>query len=130
LKIQDSMAVCQPRLTQHAVRLGCEQLDDWVTANAALMQERHDRFVAAFDAPGNRFRRVASGAFFAWVRHPWPELSGWQVARRLADEADLICLPGEAFGPGMAPYLRLAFGNLPTAQIPIAVERFRQITAL
>ena len=125
LKIQDTMAVCQPRLTQHAVRLGCEQLDVWVAANAEMMQERHDRFVAAFDAPGNPFRRVASGAFFAWVRHPWPELSGWEAARRLALDADLVCLPGEAFGPGMAPYLRLAFGNLPTTQIPAAVARFR-----
>ncbi len=125
LKLQDTMTVCQPRLTQHAVRLGCEQLDSWVAANAAMMQARHDRFVAAFDTPDNPFRRVASGAFFAWVRHPWPELSGWDAARRLASEADLICLPGEAFGPGMGSYLRLAFGNLPTAQIPIAVERFR-----
>ncbi len=126
LKIQDTMAVCQSRLTQHAVRIGCEQLDAWVLANAAMMQERHDRFVAAFDASGNPFRRVASGAFFAWVRHPWPNLSGWEAARRLASEADLICLPGEAFGPGMASYLRLAFGNLPTTQISAAIERFRQ----
>lgn len=128
LKVQDTMAVCQPRLTQHAIRFGCEQLDGWVTANAAMMQRRHDLFVESFDTPGNRFQRVASGAFFAWVRHPWPELSGWVVARRLAMEADLVCLPGEAFGPGMEPYLRLAFGNLPDARIPVAVERFRQFS--
>jgi hypothetical protein len=129
LKIQDTMVVCPPRITQHAVRLGCEQLDPWVTANAAMMQARHDRFVAAFDAPGNPFRRVASGAFFAWVRHPWTGGSGWEAARRLALEADLICLPGEAFGPGMEPYLRLAFGNLPAAQIPMAIDRFRTVAA-
>lgn len=126
LKIQDTMAVCQPRITQHAIRFGCEHLDDWVAANAAVMQARHDRFAAAFDAPGNPFRRVASGAFFAWVGHPWPQSSGWDAARRLAAEADLICLPGEAFGPGMGSYLRLAFGNLPDALIPLAVERFRR----
>jgi hypothetical protein len=128
LKIQDTMAVCQPRLTQHAVHYGCTHLDSWVAANAATMQRRHDRFVAGFNAPGNPFRLVASGAFFAWVRHPWPELSGWAAAQRLADSADLICLPGEAFGPGMQPYLRLAFGNLPEAQIPQAIERFRALT--
>ena len=125
LKIQDTMAVCQPRLTQHAIAFGCEQLDNWVAANAVMMQCRHDCFVEQFTASGNPFRLVASGTFFAWVRHPWPELSGWGAARRLADEADLICLPGEAFGPGLEPYLRLAFGNLPDARIPVAVERFR-----
>lgn len=127
LKIQDSMVVCQPRLTQHAIRFGCERLDDWVTANAALMQRRHDHFTELFAAPGNQFRLVASGAFFAWVRHPWAGLTGWEAARRLADEANLICLPGAPFGPGLEPYLRLAFGNLPEALIPLAVERFRQL---
>jgi aspartate/methionine/tyrosine aminotransferase len=126
LKIQDTMAVCQPRLTQYAIAYGCEQLDGWVAANAAMMQCRHDRFVEQFSAPGNPFQLAASGTFFAWVRHPWPELSGWVAARRLADEADLICLPGETFGPGMEPYLRLAFGNLPDELIPAAIERFRQ----
>ncbi|TLM60401.1 MAG: aminotransferase [Deltaproteobacteria bacterium] len=125
LKIQDTMVVCQPRLTQHAVRFGCERLDDWVAANALMMQRRHDRFTELFSAAGNPFRLVASGTFFAWVRHPWPTLSGREAARRLAAEADLLCLPGEAFGPGMEPYLRLAFGNLPDDRIAVAVDHFR-----
>jgi aspartate/methionine/tyrosine aminotransferase len=126
LKVQDTMAVCQPRLTQHAVRYGCEALDGWVAANGALMQRRHDRFREEFRKPGNPFTLAASGAFFAWVRHPFPEQSGRAVARRLADEANLICLPGEVFGPGLAGYLRLAFGNIPEAAIPEAVRRFRE----
>jgi aspartate/methionine/tyrosine aminotransferase len=125
LKLQDTMAVCQPRVTQHAIRYGCTHLDTWVVANAAMMQRRHDRFASAFQAPGNPFRLVTSGTFFAWVRHPWDGQPGWEAARRLAMEGNLLCLPGEAFGPGMEPYLRLAFGNLPEAQIPQAVERFR-----
>ena len=65
-----------------------------------------------FSRPGNPFELVASGGFFAWVRHPWADLTGRQAARRLADVANLICLPGEVFGPGLEPYLRLAFGNM------------------
>jgi aspartate/methionine/tyrosine aminotransferase len=126
LKVQDTMAVCQPRLTQQAVRYGCEALDGWVAANGALMQRRHDRFREEFRKPGNPFTLAASGAFFAWVRHPFPEQSGRAVARRLADEANLICLPGEVFGPGLAGYLRLAFGNITEAAIPEAVRRFRE----
>jgi len=127
LKIQDSMAVCQPRVTQAAVAWGCEHLQGWVTQRRREMLARHDRFAAAFDAPRNRFRRVASGGFFAWVEHPWEALDGRAAARRLADEANLICLPGEVFGPGLGRYLRLAFGNLQEAEIPRAVARFREI---
>jgi hypothetical protein len=124
LKVQDSMVVCAPRLTQQAIRIGCETLDPWVKANSALMQRRHDTFRLAFAIPENPFLLAASGAFFAWVRHPYPKLSGREVAKRLALEQNLICLPGEVFGPGLERYLRLAFGNIDETRIPMAVERF------
>lgn len=126
LKAQDTMAVCQPRITQHAVRYGVEHLDDWVAANRVMMECRHDLFRAEFCRPGNPFRLVASGTFFGWVRHPFPGRSGRDVARRLAEEAGLLCLPGEVFGPGLNDYLRLAFGNIREEAIPEAVARFRE----
>ncbi len=127
LKVQDTMAVCQPRITQQAVRFGCEHLNAWTATNNAMMQRRHDIFRQEFLRPGNPFDLVASGGFFAWVRHPWTGLTGRQAARRLADLANLICLPGEVFGPGLEPYLRLAFGNVAEADVPAAVERFREL---
>jgi aspartate/methionine/tyrosine aminotransferase len=127
LKIQDSMAVCQPRITQLAVAYGCRQLAGWVATQKAALLQRHDRFVAEFDTPKNPFQLVASGGFFAWVRHPWTGLDGRGACRRLADKANLICLPGEAFGPGQSGYLRLAFGNLAESDIIVAVERFHRV---
>ena len=81
--------------------------------------------VRRFDKPGNPFRLVASGAFFAWVKHPFPEATGWTVARDLIEKAGLVTLPGEIFGPGMSRYLRVAFGNIVEESIPEAVSRFR-----
>lgn len=126
LKAQDTMAVCQPRITQQAIKFGVEQLDQWVAANREMMARRHDLFRDEFRQLGNRFYLAASGAFFAWVRHPFSGLSGRQVARRLVDEAALLCLPGEVFGPGLEGYLRLAFGNIHEQSVPEAVRRFRE----
>lgn len=126
LKIQDTMTVCQPRITQLALRYGLERLDDWVTANRLMMGLRHDLFANEFSRPGNRFRLMASGSFFAWVKHPFSGRSGREVAKRLAAEAGVLTLPGEVFGPGLEPYLRLAFGNIREHTIPEAVRRFRQ----
>jgi aspartate/methionine/tyrosine aminotransferase len=126
LKAQDTMAVCQPRITQHAIKFGVERLDDWVAANRDMMTNRHDLFRAEFLKPGNPFHLAASGTFFAWVRHPFSGCTGRQVARRLVDEAAVICLPGEVFGPGLEGYLRLAFGNIREEAIPEAVRRFRE----
>lgn len=128
LKVQDTMVVCQPRLTQLAVRFGCDHLDTWVAGNAVMMQRRHDLFRKLFNRPGNNFRLLASGVFFAWVKHPWPELSSRDAARRLLEQAHLLCLPGEAFGPGLHDSLRLAFGNIHEQDIPAAVRRFFELT--
>ena len=127
LKAQDTMAVCQPRITQHAVRFGVELLGQWVADNREMMARRHDLFRSEFLKPGNPFRLAASGAFFGWVRHPWPGFTGRQAARRLLDEAAILCLPGEVFGPGLEGYLRLAFGNIRQEMIPEAVRRFREL---
>ncbi|MBJ6726584.1 aminotransferase [Geomesophilobacter sediminis] len=126
LKVQDTMAVCQPRITQHAVRYGMEHLDEWVAANRVTMERRHELFRSEFAKPGNAFRLVASGPFFGWVRHPFDGCSGREVAKRLVQEAGLLLLPGEVFGPGLERYLRLAFGNISEEAIPEAVRRFRE----
>jgi len=125
LKAQDSMAVCQPRITQQAVRFGVEHLDGWVAANRDMMTRRHDLFRSEFLKPGNPFHLSASGTFFAWVRHPFAGLSGRQAARLLVDRAGVLSLPGEVFGPGLEGYLRLAFGNIREEMIPEAVRRLR-----
>ncbi len=127
LKVQDTMTVCQPRITQRAVQFGCEHLDAWSAEKSRIMRRRHDRFRSEFSRSGQPFALAASGAFFAWVRHPFDGLSGRQVARLLADEANLLCLPGEVFGPGLENYLRLAFGNIREEAIPEAVNRFRNL---
>ncbi|WP_305044559.1 aminotransferase [Geoalkalibacter sp.] len=125
LKAQDSMAVCAPRLTQQAILYGVEHLGDWVADNRALMQRRHDLFVEQFRGSGNPFRLVTSGSFFAWVRHPFPGHTGRQVARLLLEEAGVLTLGGEIFGPGLASYLRIALGNIREDGIAEAVRRFR-----
>lgn len=127
LKAQDTMAVCQPRITQHAIKFGVENLDEWVATNRNMMSRRHDLFRDEFIKHGNRFTLAASGTFFAWVRHPFNGCSSREVAKRLVDEYALLSLPGAVFGSGLEGYLRLAFGNIGEDAIPDAVQRFRKI---
>ncbi len=126
LKVQDSMVVCQPRPTQLALAYGCQYLDGWVAINRTKMQQRHDYFKTEFLDANLKFELTASGSFFAWIKHPWKNLTGREATKRLLDEANLICLPGEAFGPGLEPYLRVALGNIELTQIPEAIARLKQ----
>lgn len=127
LKIQDTMTVCQPRITQMGLKFALDRLDNWVEAKRMMMSLRHNLFVDEFQQPGNRFRLVASGSFFAWVKHPFSGRSGRDVAKKLLLEAGIMTLPGEVFGPGLEDYLRLAFGNIRENSIADAVRRFRRM---
>ncbi len=126
LKIQDTMTVCQPRITQLALQYGTDHLDQWLDMNRRMMTRRHNLFVEEFNLSGNRFKLASSGSFFAWVKHPFSGKSGREVARRLAIDAGILTLPGEVFGPGLEDYLRLAFGNIREKAIPEAILRFRR----
>lgn len=127
MKIQDSMVVCQPRITQEALTFALERLDDWVAKRRFELRRRNDLFTHLMTSSGTPFRIASSGSFFAWVEHPWQGESGWGAARRLALEHGILSLPGEIFGPGLEPYLRLALGNMGEETIPQAVERLAQV---
>jgi aspartate/methionine/tyrosine aminotransferase len=60
----------------------------------------------------NGFRLVSSGAYFAYLEHPFEGQSAFEVAHRLADDANILILPGSMFGPEQDAYLRVAFANL------------------
>ena len=58
------------------------------------------------------YQVVCAGAFFAYVRHPHAGKSASEVARRLADEYNMLCLPGTFFGSDQESYLRFSFANI------------------
>lgn len=125
LKCHDTMAICQATPTQIALGYALDNLDSWVATNRIMMERRHDRFKAEFSPGINGFKLVTSGAFFAWIKHPQPGTSAWQIARDLIQKSGLVTLPGEIFGPDLSGYLRVAFGNIKEEMIPEAVNRFR-----
>ena len=45
------------------------------------------------------------------------------MAKRLAQQHDLLALPGSMFGPDQEQYLRLAFANVEAAAMPDVVAR-------
>jgi aspartate/methionine/tyrosine aminotransferase len=52
------------------------------------------------------------------------------VARRLADEQNVLALPGSMFGPGQDSFLRLAFANAEASVMPALAERLAADSAM
>ena len=59
----------------------------------------------------------AVGAYFAFVRHPFPGKTSVEVAEQLARQAGILAIPGEYFGVGHTQFLRFAFANADSATI-------------
>ncbi len=128
-KIMDCIAICAPRIGQEAALYGLGHLADWRGEKRDLMQDRTEALRAAFQATNSGYRLVSSGAYFAWIRHPFGDRDAIDVARMLATDHNLLCLPGTMFGPGQDNYLRLAFANLEADKMGEVAKRLADSAA-
>ena len=122
-KVLDTMTVCPPQISQRAVLFGLTALDDWKTEKKAVMRGRLDAMRQAFKSNSLNYTLVGSGAYFAYVKHPFAGETSKSVATRLAQQHDLLCLPGSMFGPGQEDYLRFAFANVKATRMAGLAER-------
>jgi aspartate/methionine/tyrosine aminotransferase len=118
LKIMDCLIICAPHVSQLAAQFAVEHLAQWRSQKRELMAGRVDAFRQSMSARAADWKIGSIGAYFAYLRHPFEQLNSIQAARRLAQQQNLLCLPGSAFGPGQEHYLRVAFANVHTAEMP------------
>jgi aspartate/methionine/tyrosine aminotransferase len=122
-KAMDCVAICAPNIGQEAALFGLQRLAGWREEKRRMMLERLQALRDAFRGNALRYGLISSGAFFAWVRHPFAGETATAVARRLADRHNLLCLPGSFFGAGQDGALRLAFANLPAESMSEVAKR-------
>jgi aspartate/methionine/tyrosine aminotransferase len=127
-KIMDCVAICAPHIGQRAVLFGLEHLQDWKREKATMMADRTVTLRYAFEARQPGYELASCGAYFAYVKHPFEGRPSKEVAKHLASEHALLCLPGSFFGPGQDDYLRLAFANVGHERMTDVVERLAAST--
>ena len=110
-KILDCIQICAPRTAQAALPFAIDGLRSWREANRLEINRRAQVFRGAL-APLPEWRIESVGAYFAYLRHPFPGATAQAVAERLATERGVLCLPGSYFGPGQEGHLRVAFANV------------------
>ena len=125
-KIMDTVQICTPRISQDAALFGLRHLWPWVAEKRALLAGREAALRAAFATGDLGYELISAGGYFAYVRHPFAALNARQVARRLADDENILCLPGSFFGPGQERFLRFAFANVEARDIGMLAERLRR----
>ena len=124
-KIMDTIQICTPRISQYAALYGLRHVWPWVAEKRDMLKGRKEALEAAFRGNDLDYELVSAGAYFSYVRHPFEDMSAKQVARKLADEQNILCLPGSFFGPGQERFLRLAFANATAEDMPELAKRLR-----
>ena len=125
-KILDTMTICPPHIAQRGVLYALKELDEWKAGKKALMAERLAAMRTVFTKPDMKYELVSSGAYFAYVKHPFRGEASKAVAKRLAQEHDVLCLPGSMFGQQQEDYLRFAFANVEKEKMAVLAERLRE----
>jgi aspartate/methionine/tyrosine aminotransferase len=94
----------------------------------AEFSRRREQFVRDLNrVPG--FRTVPpEGAFYTWVKI---EDTGWtaeDLCRMMLEEAGVAAIPGAAFGPAGADFIRFSFASS-TATLQEAVQRILRVSS-
>jgi len=124
-KVMDTISICAPRIAQDAALFGLNNLADWVAEKRAMINGRRDAVRKIFRSNDLGYGLISSGAYFAYVRHPFQNHAARDVARRLADEHNILCLPGTFFGPNQEQCLRLAYANATAEEMPVLADRLK-----
>ena len=122
MKVLDCLHICPQRPAQAALAWAVPALRDWRAGNRRIINARAEAVRAAFQRLPD-WRIDSLGAYFAYVRHPFPGVPASRVTEVLATEYGATGLPGSAFGPGQDGHLRLAFANTEEAGIAQLADR-------
>jgi hypothetical protein len=115
-KIVDCVQICPTRAPQRGLVWGIEALASWREKNRAIILDRAAAFRRAI-AGLDGWSVDSIGAYFAYLRHPFPGKGAVEVASWLAAERGVLALPGPYFGSGQESHLRVAFANVDVAAI-------------
>ena len=127
-KLLDCITICAPHIGQLAAWYGLTHLDPWREEKRQEMRAKKAVLQRVFYEQVNGFRLVSSGAYFGYLEHSFPGKSAFEVAHKLANDTNILILPGSMFGPEQDAYLRVAFANLDTQalqELGKRLENFR-----
>jgi len=133
-KFLDTVTICPNQLAQRAALWGMENLGNWLAGERLEILDRRAAIEEGMPRlPG--WTLLGSGAYFAYVEHPFPMASD-AVARDLVKSAGVLALPGTMFAPTLAQggdgraerQMRIAFANIDRTGIGTLFDRLANVT--
>lgn len=114
LKVHDALAICAPAISQAAAMSALSGPQDSVAefvrkldSNRKLMCQKLDEMPDFFEY------QKPMGAYYILAKYKFPKMDSFEVALKILNEADVIVVPGAAFGPTGEGHVRFSFACSP-----------------
>ncbi len=128
LKIQDTMIICAPVPVQNAITAILREAGGYPRQFLPALRRRRDIVIEKLGAIAGVHPVRPGGGFFVMSRVDGVDDSE-QLARRLIDEARVVCMPGRFFGVSGEGYLRLSYSAIDTDRLAAACDRIASVLA-
>ena len=130
-KIQDTLLICAPAVSQHAALAAIGRGRAHAAAHLPALARLRREVVRTLGGPGRAWELPpAGGAFYVFLR-VHTTLDALRVTERLIREHRVAVIPGSAFGSTAGCYLRVSYGALDEATAAEGLSRLaRGLTAL
>ncbi len=125
LKVQDSTAICAPIISQVAALAALKHMPDYPQSMIRELDERRSLLESVADeAPALHWQKT-DGALFGMVRVD-VETKGRDLAWELLEEAQVLTVPGRAFGQQWRGFIRISYGCSPRERYEEALGRLAE----
>ncbi|EJD01320.1 PLP-dependent transferase [Fomitiporia mediterranea MF3/22] len=94
--VLDCIQICPPRHVQLALYPLLSELRPFIRETAQSLVHRHELFRSLLPP---RWKIGSQGAYYAFVQHPFKDVSATEVSRRMAIEGGIVTLPAGFFMP-------------------------------
>lgn len=133
-KFLDTTIICAPQLGQRAANWSLTHLDDWLEGERqTILATRQALLDGASPLTEQGWRIRSSGAYFAWLEHPFHETS-FDLCQRILREEGVLMLPDTMFRPESDPAkgreIRIAIANIAQERLPELFQRLAATRAL
>lgn len=121
MKVQDTIPICPPRVSQYAALGSMAAGKDWVREKIASLELGR---AAILDAMSSLEHVMGgSGAMYVMGKLPDEASDDQEFARKLVQEFGVACIPGSFCGlPG---WIRVCYSNLPPEKCAEAAKRLK-----
>lgn len=120
IKVQDSVVICAPRISQYAALYGLQYAKTWLSQKVKLINSNVEFFKDNFSKI-RKFKLLSAGTFFSYIEHPYKD--SYTASIKLAEDISVLTLPGQIFDEKDKKTIRMAFGNISKDEISELINR-------